>query len=92
MLGYTEKELSQLEKWDRIVHPDERDAGAQRYAEMVQGKRDEAEWEQRFIRRDGRIVVANARFLRRGLEFSDVNSNRLFFVPLAKQPFLPIEA
>jgi PAS domain S-box-containing protein len=62
MLGYTEKELSHLEKWDEIIHPDERDSGAKRYAELVEGKREKDEWEQRFIRRDGRVVVTNARF------------------------------
>jgi two-component system sensor histidine kinase/response regulator len=62
MLGYTEKELSQLEKWDEIIHPDERVSGAKRYAELVQGKREKDEWEQRLVRRDGRVVVTNARF------------------------------
>ena len=62
MLGYSEKELSQLEKWDEIIHPEERVAGAERYAQLVQGNREKDEWEQRFIRRDGRTVVVNARF------------------------------
>ncbi len=62
MLGYTEKELSHLEKWDEIIHPDERASGAKRYAGLVQGKRERDEWEQRFVRRDGRVVVTNARF------------------------------
>jgi PAS domain S-box-containing protein len=62
MLGYTEQELNRLEKWDEIIHPDERASGAQRYAELIQGKREKDEWEQRFIRRDGRVVIANARF------------------------------
>src|SRR5271167_767970 len=62
MLGYTEKELSHLEKWDEIIHPDERASGAERYAELVQGKHEKDEWEQRFVRHDGRAVVTNARF------------------------------
>ena len=62
MLGYTEKELKHLEKWDELIHPDERVSGAKRYAELVEGKRDKDEWEQRFLHRDGRIVVTNARF------------------------------
>jgi PAS domain S-box-containing protein len=62
MLGYTEQELSRLEKWDEIIHPDERASGAVRYAELVQGEREKDEWEQRFVRRDGHIVVANGRF------------------------------
>jgi PAS domain S-box-containing protein len=62
MLGYSEEELSQFEKWDEIIHPDERTSGAERYVELVQGKRDNDEWEQRFVRKDGSIMVANGRF------------------------------
>jgi two-component system, sensor histidine kinase and response regulator len=62
MLGYSEQELSRLEEWDKIIQPDERVLGKERYAALLQGKRDADEWEQRFVRRDGRIVVANARF------------------------------
>jgi two-component system sensor histidine kinase/response regulator len=40
MLGYSGEELSRFEKWDEIVHPDERASGAERYAELIQGKRD----------------------------------------------------
>ena len=62
MLGRSEEELNNLEQWNRIVHPDERASGAERYAELLQGRRDKDEWQQRFIRPDGRIVVANGRF------------------------------
>ncbi len=62
MLGYTAEELSHIEKWDEIVHPDERVSGSERYAELVEGKRDTYEREQRFIHRDGRFVVADTRF------------------------------
>jgi len=62
MLGYSQDELSRTEQWDAIVHPDERSSGARRYAAIVQGRRDTDEWEQRLIRRDGRIVIANGRF------------------------------
>ena len=62
MLGYSEQELSRLEHWDKIIHPDERASGSARYAELVQGKRDRDEWEQRLLRRDGSVVIANARF------------------------------
>jgi len=62
MLGYNEAELDDLAKWDAIIHPDERAPGAERYAELIHGKREKDEWEQRFVRRDGRIVVTNARF------------------------------
>jgi PAS domain S-box-containing protein len=62
ILGYSQEELSQIEQWDRIIHPDERESGAQRYLELIEGKHDVDEWEQRFVRRDGQIVVANGRF------------------------------
>ena len=62
MLGYTERELSHLEKWDELIHPDDRACGRDRYTELVQGKREKDEWEQRFVRRDGSIVVTSARF------------------------------
>ena len=62
MLGYTEQELYRLENWNKIIHPDERVSGAQRYEEIIHGKREKDEWEQRFIRKDGSTVVANARF------------------------------
>ena len=62
MLGCTEEELSQVKNWDKMVHPDDRSSGATRYADLQQGKRERDEWEQRFIRRDGRTVVTSARF------------------------------
>src|SRR6516165_3511268 len=62
MLGYSQEELSRIEQWDEIIRPDERASGAERYAELIQGKRDEDEWEQHFIRRDGRVVISNGRF------------------------------
>jgi len=62
ILGYSQEELSQIDQWDRIIHPDERKSGAQRYLELIEGKHDEDEWEQRFVQRDGQIVIANGRF------------------------------
>ena len=62
MLGCTEKELSQIETWDQLVHPDDRVSGASRYLDLQQGKRENDEWEQRFIRRDGRSVAVRSRF------------------------------
>jgi PAS domain S-box-containing protein len=62
MLGYSEKELSRLETWDEITHPDESALDAKRYAELVQGTREKDEWEQRLVRRDGRIVVTSVRY------------------------------
>jgi len=62
ILGYSQEELSNIGQWDKIIHPDEREAGAQRYLALIEGKRDEDEWEQRFIQRDGQIVIANGRF------------------------------
>jgi PAS domain S-box-containing protein len=61
-LGYSPEELSHTEQWDKIVHPDDRASGARRYGELVQGKCNEAEYTQRFIRRDGRVVTATGRF------------------------------
>src|SRR5271169_4617038 len=62
MLGYNEQELGDLAKWDAIIHPDERAPGAKRYAELIHGRRETDEWEQRLVHRDGRIVDTNARF------------------------------
>jgi PAS domain S-box-containing protein len=62
MLGYSQKELRRVGQWDEIVHPAERASGAKRYADLIEGKRDADEWEQHFIRRDGRVVRANGRF------------------------------
>jgi PAS domain S-box-containing protein len=62
MLGYTEKELGRLGRWDEITHPDDRAACAERYAELVRGQREKNEWEQRLVRRDGRIVITSVRF------------------------------
>jgi PAS domain S-box-containing protein len=62
ILGFSDRELSQLEKWDDIIHPDERVSGAERYAKLIRGDREKDEWEQRFVRRDGGAVIANARF------------------------------
>jgi PAS domain S-box-containing protein len=62
MLGCSEEELRQVETWDRMVHPDDRASGARRYADLQQGIRDRDEWEQRFVRRDGRTVVTSARY------------------------------
>ena len=62
MLGYSEQELSRLQLWDNIVHPEERLSNAARYAELIQGNSDKDEYTQRFIRRDGQIVKASGRF------------------------------
>jgi PAS domain S-box-containing protein len=62
MLGCTHEDLSSVEKWDLMVHPDERASGAERYAGLMAGKRDNDKWEQKLVRRDGRTVIANGRF------------------------------
>src|SRR6516165_10320036 len=62
MLGCTHEDLSSVEKWDLMVHPDERAPGADRYAELMAGKRDNDKWEQKLVRRDGRTVIGNGRF------------------------------
>ena len=51
-----------MEKWDQVVHPDQRASSAKRYAELLAGKYDYDEWEQHFIRRDGRTVIADGTF------------------------------
>jgi two-component system sensor histidine kinase/response regulator len=62
MLGYTEGELSHLARWDEISHPDERADSAERYAELIKGKREQNRWEQRLLRKDGRIATTSVRF------------------------------
>jgi len=62
ILGYSKEELRRVEQWDDLVHPDDRASGAKRYRELIEGRKDKDEWEQRFIRRDGRVIVANGRF------------------------------
>jgi PAS domain S-box-containing protein len=62
LLGYSEGELRGLEQWDDIVHPEERTSGAERYAALIQGMHEQDEYEHRFVRRDGRVLVANGRF------------------------------
>ncbi|RSL15628.1 two-component system sensor histidine kinase/response regulator [Edaphobacter aggregans] len=61
-LGYSAEELNDTKKWDKIIHPDDRAEGARRYADLIEGKRDEDEYIQRFIRPDGSIIVASGRF------------------------------
>ena len=62
MLGYSGEQLRDLGQWDKIVAPDERAFGAERYAELTQGRRESDEYEQHFIRKDGCIVVVNGRY------------------------------
>ena len=62
MLACTHEDLSSFEKWDEIIHPDQRAFTAKRYRALLEGKRDNDEWEQHFIRRDGRMVIADGTF------------------------------
>ena len=62
MLGYSGEELSRMEQWDKIVPAEERVSGAQRYAELGQGKKETDGCEQHFIRRDGRVLLGSSRF------------------------------
>ena len=78
MLGYAEKELRHLEKWDEIIHPDERASGAERYGELVQGKREKGEWEQRFVHHDGRAIVRLSAVGNSQSEVNDTSRNRVF--------------
>ena len=38
ILGYTADELSNLDKWVDILHPDDRASGAERYAKLIDRK------------------------------------------------------
>ena len=80
MLDYTHEDLNSVEKWDRVVHPNERASGAKRYAELLEGKRDYDEWEQRFIRRDGRLVIADGAFT----VIRDIAGNPLYLLNTTK--------
>ena len=62
MLGCTQEDLGSVEKWDRRVHQEDRAWSAKRYAGLVDGKHDNDEWEQRFIRGDGLTVTADGNF------------------------------
>jgi PAS domain S-box-containing protein len=62
MLGYSGAELSGIEQWDNIVPAEERAPCARRYAELVQGKKENDEYEQHFINRDGRVLLGSSRF------------------------------
>ena len=62
MLGYTEQELSNLEKWDEITHSDDRIFCAERYQALLRGDVEKDAYEQRFIARDGHVVEASGRF------------------------------
>src|SRR5215472_13038739 len=62
MLGYSAAELSGTERWDSIVPAEERAPCARRYAELVQGKKENDEYEQHYVRRDGRVLLGNSRF------------------------------
>ena len=62
MLGYSGDELTRMEQWDNIVPVEERAPCARRYAALVQGKKENDEYEQHFIHRDGRVLLGNSRF------------------------------
>ena len=40
MLGCTHEDLTSVEKWDQVVHPDQRVSSAKRYKELLEGKYD----------------------------------------------------
>jgi two-component system cell cycle sensor histidine kinase/response regulator CckA len=58
LLGYTEDEFRALPPGDH-VHPDDRENGAQLYAELVQGERDAYRREAMFVAKDGRTVITH---------------------------------
>ena len=55
LLGYTEEELRVLTLGDH-VHPDDRENGAEKYAELVRGDSDAYRREGLFVTKDGRTV------------------------------------
>jgi two-component system sensor histidine kinase/response regulator len=67
MLGYTEEELSHLEKWDEITHPDDRVSCAERYAALLRGKLEKDAYEQRFVGRPAWTVCRQVRSLKAGI-------------------------
>ena len=58
MLGYTEEELRRMPLGDH-VHPDDRAAGADLYAELVRGERDAYRRDAVFMTKDGRTVLTH---------------------------------
>ncbi|HVM74476.1 MAG TPA: response regulator, partial [Candidatus Saccharimonadales bacterium] len=62
MLGYSVEELGRLDVWDAITCPEERESNAATFNELLAGKRDELEYEQRLIHKDGHIVIVDGRF------------------------------
>ena len=58
LLGYTEEEFSALPIRDH-VHPDDRENGAQLYAELARGDRDSYRREALFVTKEGRTVVVH---------------------------------
>ena len=62
MLGYSVEELGRLDVWDTITDPEERESNAATFNELLAGKRDELEYEQRLIHKDGHVVIVDGRF------------------------------
>jgi two-component system sensor histidine kinase/response regulator len=62
MLGYSVEELSRLDQWESITHPDEREVHVGPFNDLLAGKRDDLEFEQRLIHKDGHVVMVNGRF------------------------------
>jgi two-component system cell cycle sensor histidine kinase/response regulator CckA len=56
MLGYTADELRSLSIYDH-VHPDDREAGADLYLELVRGEREAYRRDAVFVTKDGRTVL-----------------------------------
>jgi PAS domain S-box-containing protein len=58
LLGYSEEELRRLRPED-LVHPDDRENGAEQYAALIRGDQDSYRREARFVAKDGRTVVTH---------------------------------
>ena len=58
LLGYSEDDLREL-RLGELVHPDDREDGAQLYAQLVKGERDGYRREARFVTKAGETVVTH---------------------------------
>lgn len=59
LVGLTAKDLPVVVSFDDVTHPDDRQADAEKYQDMLAGKFDSFQQEKRYRLRDGRVVWAN---------------------------------
>ncbi len=58
LFGYSEEELLKM-SFNDMTYPDDRGIGPSFLAEQVSGKREIVRFEKRFVRKDGRVIIAN---------------------------------